>query len=728
MDHYHEEEKINGKLFNREVAGMLLRYIAAHKGYLFFSLAFVVVVCAVTLGVPYMTKIMIDRVIVKQGSIAVLPTVRVKDDIAPSIVNRITLSMRLSDSSYFLMQSDLSYLSKKDIDRLMRKGVLRPGKYTLVESPKVTPEVETKLKSLIAEGQAKKYDSKLYLISSDGLKRFSVNEMALLRNRDLKGIGLFVLIFLAAYFLQFVASYFQNIFLMQLSQKAMRDLRKDLFRHILSLKLSFFDKNPIGKLVNRVTNDIEALNELFSSVLITFLQDVIILTGITVIMFSTSIPLGLTVMATFPALITITIVFRSKARKAYRIIRTKIATMNAFLNENISGIRIVQIFVQESKQARKFGDINQSLFHANMKQVYINGVFRPLIELFRWLSLAGVLCVAAHLIVGDRVSYGLVVMFIVYIGAFFEPLGDLAEKFDTMQSATAAGEKILALYNAPDAKEFETARFSDRAKAPEKLRESDAAISPSAQQGLFKGGSVRFDDVRFAYTGDEWVLKGVSFSIENGRTLAIVGETGSGKTTIASLLTRLYTAQQGTISIGGLSIDTIPYDILRSSIAMVMQDVFLFSTTVAANITLDKPFDKEAFDRACRLSHCDRFIARLPRGAEEPVMERGATFSAGERQLIAFARALYFDPSILILDEATSNIDTETERLIQDAIAHLIKGRTSLIIAHRLSTIRSADEIIVLNKGIIAEHGDHESLLAKKGLYYDLYSLQFEAA
>jgi ATP-binding cassette subfamily B protein/subfamily B ATP-binding cassette protein MsbA len=727
MDHYHEEEKVNGKLFNRQVTGMLIRYIAAHKGYLFFSLGFVVVVCAVTLGVPYMIKTIIDRLIVKQGSV-VLATDRTKGGIDPSIAKRIAESMRLSDSSYFIMQSDFSYLSKKDINRLTRQGVLRQGKYTLVESPHMTPPIEAKLKSLIAEGQAQKYPLELYLIRSEGLKRFSVHETALLRSRDLKRLGFFVLVILGAFSLQFMASYFQNVSLTQLSQKAMRDLRKDLFIHLLSLNLSFFDKNPIGKLVNRVTNDIEALNEMFSSVLITLFQDLLILAGIIVIMFSTSVTLGLIVALTFPALIAITIVFRSQARKAYRSIRTKIAVMNAFLNENISGIRIVQIFVQEAKQARKFASINHGLFEANMKQVYINGVFRPLIELFRWLALAGIICVGAHLIVGDRISYGLVVMFMVYIGTFFEPLGDLAEKFDTMQSATAAGEKILLLFNAPEAKEFEIAQFSDATAAQEQRWPRGGSGGHGVSPGIPEDSVVRFDDVWFAYTSDEWVLKGVSFSIEKDRTLAIVGETGSGKTTIASLLTRFYVAQKGTISIGGVPIDDIPYGALRRSVAMVMQDVFLFSTTVAANITLDAPFDKEAFDRACRLSHCDRFIAGLPHGADEPVMERGTTFSAGERQLIAFARALYFDPSILILDEATSNIDTETERLIQDAIAHLIRGRTSLIIAHRLSTIRSADEIIVLDKGVIAERGDHGSLLAKKGLYYDLYSLQFEAA
>jgi ABC-type multidrug transport system fused ATPase/permease subunit len=524
-----------------------------------------------------------------------------------------------------------------------------------------------------------------------------------------------------------VASYFQNVSLMRLSQKAMRDLRQDLFNHLLSLKLSFFDRNPIGKLVNRVTNDIEALSELFSSVLITFLQDVLILAGITAVMFSTSPALALTVAITFPALVAITVAFRAQARRAYRVIRAKIAAMNAFLNENISGIRIVQIFVQEAKQARRFGAINRSLFEANMRQVYVYGVFRPLIELFRWVAMAGVIYIGARLIAGDRISYGVVVMFMAYVGTFFEPLGDLAEKFDTLQSATAAGEKILHLFGASDGKEVEVAASEGETGTEAAGPQAPPAAGKTARP-MLPHGDVRFDDVWFAYKPGEWVLKGVSFSIGKNRTLAIVGETGSGKTTVANLLTRLYMPQKGRISVGGRPIEDISYEALRGSVAMVMQDVFLFSTTVAGNITLDAPFDKEAFDRACRLSHCDRFLAGLPRGADEPVMERGATFSAGERQLIAFARALYFDPSILILDEATSNIDTETERLIQDAIAHLVKGRTSLIIAHRLSTIRSADEIIVLNKGTIAERGDHASLLAKKGLYYDLYSLQFEAA
>jgi ATP-binding cassette, subfamily B, multidrug efflux pump len=625
------------------------------------------------------------------------------------------------------MQSEFSYFSKKDINRLALQGVLAPDKYVLIESPASNPVIDEKLRRIVQSGHARKYPNGLYCISGPGLKHFSLNEMVLLRSHDLRRIVLYVALFLLIISSQFIASYAQNLSIMNLSQKAMRDLRKRLFAHILSLKLSFFDKNPIGKLVNRATNDIEALNELFSSVLVTLFQDLLIVASISVIMFSTSVVLGLTVAVTFPALFVITIVFRTQARKAYRAIRTKIAAMNAFLNETISGIRIVQIFVQEAKQIGKFSSINNDLFHANMKQVYIYGVFRPLIELFKWFATAGVICIGAGLVAHDRISYGIIVMFIFYIGSFFEPLADLAEKFDTMQSATAAGEKILLLLNAPYAVEMPVVRKSGAPIIPRRpareARQASAGTRP-----VFIGGEVRFDDVWFAYQPDEWVLRGVSFSIEKNRTLAIVGETGSGKTTVASLLTRLYLPQKGAISIGGSLIDDIPLPALRRAVGMVMQDVFLFSRTVAGNITLDAPFDREAFERACRLSHCDRFISALPHGAEEAVMERGATFSAGERQLIAFARALYFDPAVLILDEATSSIDTETERLIQDATAHLIQGRTSLIIAHRLSTIRSADEIIVLDKGAIAERGDHETLLARKGMYYDLYSLQFEAA
>jgi ABC-type multidrug transport system fused ATPase/permease subunit len=458
-------------------------------------------------------------------------------------------------------------------------------------------------------------------------------------------------------------------------------------------------------------------------------------------MFVANVYLACGVAITFPLLFAVTFVFRIQARKAYRIIRTKIAELNAFLNESISGVRIVQIFVQEAKQIAKFIKINNEVYEANIRQVYIYAVFRPLIDFFRWFAIATIIYLGSRFILDDRISYGMVLMFIAYIGAFFEPIGDLSEKFDIMQSATAAGEKILSVFNADAKKETDA--------LPEATQAYPAhALTPAITRTKLAGG-ITFNDVWFSYAPGEhhsgpkaardngnktpdsdgqWVLRGVSFSVKPRETIAIVGETGSGKTTIISLLSRLYGIQKGSITVDGIDIRDISYQDLRSNIATVMQDVFLFSRPLRDNVILNSAYDEERFRSVSRITHIDKFIRNLAHGENEQVMERGATFSAGERQLLAFARALYADPSILVLDEATSNIDTETERLIQDAIAHLIQGRTSIIIAHRLSTIRNASQILVLEKGRIAEQGNHESLLAKRGMYYDLYKMQFSDA
>jgi ABC-type multidrug transport system, ATPase and permease components len=722
MDFFHEEENTEGKIFNRDVLGLLVKYIIVYKKYFAVSVLFVVIITGATLSVPYITKIIIDRFIVKQGSlICVTSELFTKHD-ASMLHKKLAKGIAVSDSTYFMMQSELSFFSGKKLQQLTHEGALSAQKYTLIESPALDPVLETKIKRLAKQGEIKIISSSQFLFSAGVMKQFSVNEIMQLRAADLHRAGLYVLLVLGIFIVQFMASYLQIVSLMNLSQKAMRDLRRDLFAHVLSLEISYFDKNPIGRLVNRVTNDIEALNEMFSSVLITFFQDLLILAGITAIMFATDVTLALVIAVSFPFLIVITVVFRVKARNAYRTIRTKIAALNAVLNESISGIRIVQIFVQELKQIRNFAKINKAVFDSNMQQIYIYGIFRPLIEFFRWFCIAGVIFIGAHLIMTGRISYGLVVMFLSYIGTFFEPIGDLAEKFDTLQSATAAGEKILLLFNAPARREL-----SDKNSISSFNQAHELRFFKSSDGALRLDGEVRFDDVWFSYKPDEWVLKGVSFSIKKNQTLAIVGETGSGKTTIVNLLSRFYPIQKGAISIDGINVNDIPYSILRANIAMVMQDVFLFSRTIAENIMLGSSSDERKLNLALQISHCNKFIRGLKNGAREMVMERGATFSAGERQLLAFARALYFDPAILVLDEATSNIDTETERLIQDATAQLIRGRTSLIIAHRLSTIRSADTIIVLKHGKIIEQGDHQSLLAEKGMYYELYKLQFEA-
>jgi ATP-binding cassette subfamily B protein/subfamily B ATP-binding cassette protein MsbA len=714
VDLFHEEEADSGRMFDWRIMRILYGYVMAYKKQLFFSLACVVVITSATLAVPFLAKTIIDRYVVKQGYL-------VNEGLlaragSAELSKREKKALSLANGYSFLFQSQLSFFSQSQLRGFTASGALSAQKYTLVERPDESGRVAAVLASLVADGKAIAYANDVFLVKPAALAEFTNNELLLVRRTDAANIMRYVLFILAIFAVQFVASYLQIVSLMRLSQRAMRDLRRDLFAHILSLEVSYFDANPVGRLVNRVTNDIEVLNEMFSSVLVTLFQDILILIGITAVMFAANVYLACGVAITFPFLFVVTLVFRVKARGAYRIIRTKIADLNAFLNENISGIRIVQVFVQELKQLGKFRHINNEVYRANVRQLYVYAVFRPLIDFFRWFAVAAVIYLGANLIADGIVSYGLVLMFLSYIGSFFEPIGDLSEKFDIMQSATAAGEKILSVFNAAAAREEAGPRQDEAFR----LR---CGALPRGRVRL--RGEIAFDNVWFGYTPGQWVLRGVSFSVKPHQTLAIVGETGSGKSTIISLLSRLYAVQKGTISVDGTNIADIPFDILRGNIATVMQDVFLFSRTLRENVTLGSEYNEETFRQVAQVTHINKFIRRLPLGENERVMERGTTFSAGERQLLAFARALYANPSILVLDEATSNIDTETERLIQDAISHLVQGRTSIAVAHRLSTIQSAHTILVLEKGVIAEEGNHASLLAKRGLYYELYKLQF---
>ncbi len=714
MAYFHEEESDGARLYDSRIMRVLYGYVTVYKKRLFFSLGCVVVITAATLAVPFLAKTIIDRYVVKQGYLVDETRLGAAGD--AELVKRAKRAIALDQGHSFLFQSQLSFFPQHRIRSFMAAGALADSKYTLIEKPALSARAQQKLSALMERREALSFRGGLFLVKPASLATFTNSELLAMRRADAANIGRLVLLIVGIFVVQFVASYLQIVSLMNLSQRSMRDLRRDLFGHILSLEAAYFDVNPVGKLVNRVTNDVEVLNEMFSSVLVTLFQDILILVGITAIMFFANVYLACAVAITFPFLFAGTLVFRVKARGAYRVIRTKIADLNAFLNENISGVRIVQVFAQEHKQLAKFRRINNEVYRANLRQLYVYAVFRPLIDFFRWVAVAAVIYVGINLIGDGRVSYGLVLMFLSYIGSFFEPIGDLSEKFDIMQSATAAGEKILSVFRADAVRERDASASS---AAPAQRGEAFAG------RGVRLRGQIVFDNVWFAYSKDEWVLRGVSFSVSPRQTLAIVGETGSGKSTIISLLSRLYPVSKGSILVDGTNIADMPYTVLRGGIATVMQDVFLFSRTLRENVTLGKEYDAELFSRVAQLTHMDKFIRRQPKGEMEPVMERGVTFSAGERQLVAFARALYADPSILVLDEATSNIDTETERLIQDAILHLVQGRTSVVVAHRLSTIQSAHTILVLEKGVIAEEGNHASLLAKKGLYYELYKLQF---
>jgi len=705
MDEYAEETTENGRLYNRDVLKLLFKYVFRYRRYLLSALFFVLLITGSNLYIPYLLRSMVDRFIFKQGRLIQL--------LSGQSLDRKVLrnAVRLEEDFYFLFKAQLRYLKTREMDELEKSGMISRKTYLLVESPIIQEELRKKVEQFSATGQILSYDG-FYLFETGITGRFSLEEILRLRQADFSKLVLYVLIIVAILFVEFGASYVQIVYLMKLSQFAMKDLRKDLFSHIITLEVSFFDRNRIGKLVNRVTNDIETLNELFSSVLVHLFQDLLMMLGIAIVMFFTDLYLASVVAFTFPFIILITVLFRIRVRKAYRKIRTKITDLNSFLNEAITGIRVIQIFVREMKMFLKFTSLNTAVFNAQMKQLTVYALFRPIVSFLRWFAIAAVIYFAARGIGIDRVSYGILVMFIAYVERFFSPVQNLSEKFDLMQSANAAGEKIISIFNGNATHEI----------PPEDFRSYGVRAQGNGSRFT---GEIYFDDVWFSYEPDEWVLRGVSFWVRPQKTLAIVGETGAGKSTITSVLSKFYNVQKGRVLIDGVDIGEIPHWKIRQNFISVMQDVFLFSRSIRENITLGRTYDRDWFETVCRATHVDGFIRNLPQNEQEPVMERGATFSAGERQLLSFARALYFNPSVLVLDEATSNIDTETERLIQDAILNLTRDRTSIIIAHRLSTVKNADKIIVLDKGKIVEEGDHQTLLARKGIYHKLFRLQF---
>ena len=489
-----------------------------------------------------------------------------------------------------------------------------------------------------------------------------------------------------------------------LGQSVIKDLRVRVFQHITSLKLSYFDKTPIGKSTTRTINDIEAINTVFSQGAITIIADLLTVLAVLIIMFITSWKLTLICLTTFPFLVLAGYIFKENVRKAYEKVRTQIAKMNAFLQERISGMRIVQIFNAESQERNKFKVINRAYTQANLDSILYYAVFFPAVEIIQAVSLALMVWWGAGEAIRSEVTIGTLVAFPLYLSMLFRPIRMLADRFNTLQMGLVAAERVF------------------------KIIDNDNQIDNSgAHQPTSFEGDIEFKNVWFAYNKEEYVLKNINFKIKSGETLAIVGSTGSGKSTIINLLNRFYEIQKGEILVDESNIKDFELRAYRQKIAIVLQDVFLFSGSVIENITLrDSNITREQVESAAKMIGAHEFIAKLPGGYDYQVMERGATLSMGQRQLISFVRALIFDPDILILDEATSSIDPETESVIQFAIETLITKRTSIIIAHRLSTIRHANNILVLSKGEVQEFGSHEALLKiEEGHYKKLYEMQF---
>lgn len=521
---------------------------------------------------------------------------------------------------------------------------------------------------------------------------------------DLTGLGRLAIIFAAVLLLHAALQYLFIYLTNWLGQVVVRDLRIKVFDHVTSLRLSFFDRTPIGNITTRTINDLETINQVFSQGVITMMADVLTLLVVLAIMLITSWKLTLVCMVTMPFLVLASYIFKEKVKASFQSVRTQVARMNAFLQERISGMRIVQIFNAERQEEERFKAINKDYTQANLDSVLYYAVFYPVVEIISAASLGLMVWYGARGVVAEDVTLGVLVAFPIYLNMLFNPIRILADKFNTLQMGLVASERVFHLLD------------------QEEQVETGGSLAPQRMKG-----EVTFDRVSFAYSDHNLVLKEVSFQVAPGQTLAIVGATGSGKSTIIGLLMRFYQYNQGLILVDGTDIRAYDLQAYRRRIALVLQDVFLFSGTVLENITLrDTSISEAEVINAAKMIGAHDFIERLPGGYQYQVMERGATLSMGQRQLISFVRALVFDPDILILDEATSSIDPESEEIIQFAIETLIAKRTSIIIAHRLSTIRHADQILVLHKGKVEETGTEEDLLKiEDGYYKKLHEMQF---
>jgi ATP-binding cassette subfamily B protein len=522
-------------------------------------------------------------------------------------------------------------------------------------------------------------------------------------HHDSQGLAVAGLLFAGALLGEFLFFYWQYQATMSVAQKSLADLRADLFAHLQELPSSFFDRHPVGRLVTRLTTDVDAINEAFTAGTLTIFMDLLTLAGIVVIMMSLDLQLALVTLMVLPPLMLTLEFFRKRSRDTYRAIRDRLARINAFLQETLSGIVVVQLFAQEKKLFAEFNQRNRDFRDANhLSNIYEASLF-SLVEAAGSIAVAVMLWYGAGRVGAGMVALGTLVAFVEYLQKFFVPIREFGTKYTTMQSAMTALERVFQLLDTPV-----------------------TITSPATPHRPTQvHGQITFEHVWFAYKGEDWVLRDVSFTLEPGQKIALVGATGSGKTTISKLLTRFADLQRGRILVDGIDIREWDLHVLRRQIGVVLQDVFLFSGDVATNITLGRTdITDEALARAAQYVNADRFIAQLSRGYHEPIRERGSNLSGGQRQLLSFARALAYNPAILVLDEATSSVDPETELLIQDAMTKLMAGRTTLVIAHRFSTIQNADRIIVLHKGQVRELGTHQELIEQRGIYWRLYQLQ----
>jgi len=653
---YFEEDAL-GKPYDVKLLRRLFPFANPYRMLLFGSILLVVLITLIDLSLPYITKIAIDRYIVP-----VKYTIAVEDG---------------------KQQGEKTRVYRVDL-----------------KDPEVKAVVEKYPRLFHIEGSVSK-------IEFSDLNRIEPHDLSRLRHHDIRGIVLATTIFLILIFASFCFNFLQQMIMEYTGQQIMHDLRLSLFRHIQSLSVSFFTKNPVGRLVTRVTNDVQNMHELFTSVIVFVFKDLFLLTGITAVLMSISWKLALVSFTVIPVVLIASFMFAGKARNVFRKLRIKIAEINTTLSETISGMKVIQLFGMETENFKRFKKINHENYLAGMRQIRIFGIFMPFIEFLGILALAIVILYGGKGVLNESISLGALVAFITYVRMFFRPIRDIAEKYNILQNAMASAERIFLILDTHE-------------KLPRPDSPSDATLPK-----LDRIVEVAMDNVRFEYVPGEAVLKGVSFKVQTGEILAVVGPTGSGKTTMINLITRFYDPSSGRVLINGSDIRSFAPSIFRNKIAMVMQDPFLFSGTIRDNICQgNRQISDEEMVEILNASKCRSVVDKMPDGMDTVLSEGGLTMSSGERQLVSIARAMARNPDLIILDEATSYIDSETEEKIQNALVNLMQTRTAIVVAHRLTTARNADGIIVLNKGRIVETGTHDQLMAHQGFYHRLNLIQ----
>lgn len=689
IEHYEDETIVTS--YDPEILRRLLAYVRPHRTKV--AVAFLCLLIA-TIGemlVPVVIQRTVDHEILDFR-------VRIDRDTVP-LFEPVGETVEVAGSVY-VREEVLDNLDRSTREDLRREGAIDPGRSLIVSREALD---NAGLTDDLVFRYLQNEDEERVVLDREILDEISVESRRALRAKNLSGIRRQAIFFFGILLAVLVASFGQVYLTAFTGQLVMKELRLSLFDHTIRQNLAYLGNQAVGKLVTRVTNDVETVNELFTSVIAELLRNLSLMVAVVVTMFTLNARLAAYTVASMIPVVIITLIFRERARNAYRRARRAISRVNAFLAEYISGMSIVQLFVQEERGRREFAERNQELLGANLAEMYVFAVFRPIVDFLSTLSTAVVIFIGARLLSFDLVSIGILIAFVNLIRRFYMPVMSISEQFTILQSALAGSERIFAMldevHHLPD----------DGTTDATEIR-----------------GSIAFEDVYFGYKTDEPVLKGLSFAMEPGMLYAVVGYTGAGKTTIINLLTRLWDVDNGRITLDGRDIRNYRLDALRNAVQQIQQDVFLFNATIRENIALGREVSEETIRQACRAVQVLDLVESLPEGLDTVVQQRGANLSAGQRQLIAFARVLVHDPPVLVLDEATSSIDSLTERRLQEAVQTVTGGRTSLVVAHRLSTIRHADRILVLSQGHLVESGKHEELLRSGGLYATLYRLQFE--